>query len=142
MKVATQADRDTVSSNVKKLVEAFVNLLPFLEEKEVRDFVEVALADGIEDRAPSPYRIIKANEQIESLRGIAPAPKPQAKYQRAILWLSNTKVARSCSMATTDPTVHKTKEAAPALCATQCDEAAPHRVYRRSQNSEMKMKQR
>jgi hypothetical protein len=91
MKVATEADRDTLLSNVKNLVEAFVNLLPFLEEKEVRDFVEVALADGIEDRAPSPYRIIKGSEQIESLPGIAPAPKPQAKYQRAILWLSNTR---------------------------------------------------
>jgi hypothetical protein len=71
MKVATQADRDTVLSNVKKLVEAFVNLLPFLEEKEVRDFVELALADGIEDRAPAAYRILAGSKKLESLRGIA-----------------------------------------------------------------------
>lgn len=47
MKVVSEADRDKVLSNVKKLVEGFVNLLPFLDEKEVQEFVELALADAM-----------------------------------------------------------------------------------------------
>jgi hypothetical protein len=48
MKVVTEADRDAVLSNVQKLVEGFVSLLPFLDEKEVQDFVELALADALQ----------------------------------------------------------------------------------------------